>query len=164
MGARAPQAMDRPYPKRCRSGRGKDQAYMQHCDGRESVLCPGHLTRGLQKWRMVLKYEASKVRPHDGPEKQIYYFDTMLVTFAYAGPVIASIAFNVGGAAVATVCVYLYLHRDRFKRNKVFLIFTKPFHGLVKKIAITNLKKVETKKFTRERSEGKKKQRQTPEG
>ena len=69
----------------------------------------------------------------------------MLATFAYAGPVIASIAFNISGAAVATVCVYLYLHRERFKRKKVLLMLTKPFHGLVKRLAIAKLKKVETK-------------------
>lgn len=69
----------------------------------------------------------------------------MLANFAYAGPVIASIAFNIGGAAVATACVYLYLHRERFKRKKVLLMLTKPFHGLVKRIAIAKLKKVEAK-------------------
>ena len=74
----------------------------------------------------------------------------MVLNFAYAGPVIASIALNVGGSIIATACVYIYLHRDRLKSKKALLMLnlTKPLHGIVKKIAISKIKKNKAKSPT----------------
>ena len=72
-----------------------------------------------------------------------------MVTFGYAGPVIASIAFNVAGSAVATLCVYLYLHRDRFKGRRNLMALSRPLHGLITKIAKGKLDKIEKKRIDR---------------
>ena len=64
-----------------------------------------------------------------------------LYTFGYAGPIIATIAFNSLGALIATICVYIYLNRKKFKKNKILTFITKPFHGIISKIATKNLEK-----------------------
>ena len=72
-----------------------------------------------------------------------------MVTFRYAVPLIASIAFNEAGSAVATLYVYLYLHRDRFKGHRKLMALSKPLHGLIAKIAKVKLVKIEKKKLER---------------
>ena len=64
-----------------------------------------------------------------------------LNTFGYAGPIIATIAINSVGALIATICVYIYLNRKKFKRNKILNFITRPFHGIISKIAKKNLEK-----------------------
>ena len=81
-----------------------------------------------------------------------------MVTFAYAGPVIASIAFNAFGSALATICVYLYLHRDRLKVHRKLMALSKPFHKLIVKIAKGRIAKIKKKKLG---NEGKAYQRPT---
>jgi len=61
--------------------------------------------------------------------------------FAYAGPVLTTIAFNGIAAIVATICVYIYLNREKLKRRKFLSKITRPLHKPIKSIALKNLAK-----------------------
>jgi hypothetical protein len=65
----------------------------------------------------------------------------MNLFFGYAGPVLAGIGFNLFLSLVSTVCVYIYLNRERLQGNKVLYKITKPIHRLISKTAKKNLKK-----------------------
>ena len=64
----------------------------------------------------------------------------------YAGPVLATIAFNGIAALIATICVYIYLNRAKLKRKKFLSKITKPLHNKIKAIALKNLAKKKNKK------------------
>lgn len=64
----------------------------------------------------------------------------------YAGPVLATIAFNGIAALIATICVYIYLNRAKLKRKKILSRITKPLHNPIKSIALKNLAKKKNKK------------------
>ncbi len=64
-----------------------------------------------------------------------------ILMFGYAGPIIATIAFNAIGALVVTICVYIYLNRNTLKRNSFLYHLTKPLHGFIRKTAKNKLKK-----------------------
>ena len=64
-----------------------------------------------------------------------------LTTFAYAGPIVASIAINGLWAAIGVICVYFYLNKNRFKKYKLLNIITRPFHKTIKKIALKRISK-----------------------
>ena len=68
-----------------------------------------------------------------------------MVYFAYAGPIIASIAINGIWAAIGVACVYLYLNRKSLSRYKFLKILTKPFHKTIKKIALNRINKKKSK-------------------
>ena len=63
-----------------------------------------------------------------------------MLVFCYAGPVIASIAFNGLAAIVAAICVYIYLNRKTLKRNRFLSKLSSPLHGTIKKIAKKSLR------------------------
>ena len=63
------------------------------------------------------------------------------IVFAYAGPIVGAFVINATGALIATLCVYLYLNRQKFRKYKFLTIISKPFHGIIKKIAIKNIEK-----------------------
>ena len=63
------------------------------------------------------------------------------LVFAYAGPIVGAFVINLTGALIATICVYIYLNRQKFRKYKFISIITKPFHGIIKKIAIKNIEK-----------------------
>ena len=69
-----------------------------------------------------------------------------LYFFGYAGPVLATIAFNGIAALVATFCVYIYLNRAKLKRKKFLSKITRPLHRPIKSIALKNLAKKKNKK------------------
>ena len=66
--------------------------------------------------------------------------------FGYAGPVIAAISINGIGALIATICVYIYLNRAKFKRNKFLFKIFRPLINPIKSIAIRKLNKKNEKK------------------
>ena len=61
--------------------------------------------------------------------------------FAYAGPVVAVITWNALASAFAALCVYIFLRREKFKKKKWLVFITKPFHGIIKKIAQNKISK-----------------------
>ena len=63
------------------------------------------------------------------------------LNFAYAGPIIGAFVINAAGALIATIFVYIYLNRQKFKKYKTLSFMTRPFHGVIKKIAIKNIEK-----------------------
>ena len=63
--------------------------------------------------------------------------------FIYAGPVIGVIAWNATISLIGIICVYIFLHRNRFKKYKILNFLTKPFHNIIIKIA---KKRLEDKK------------------
>tara|TARA_B100000700_G_C14747945_1_gene716108 strand:+ start:339 stop:557 length:219 start_codon:yes stop_codon:yes gene_type:complete len=69
-----------------------------------------------------------------------------LYQLAYAGPVLASIAFNGVAAVFAAICVYIYLNRIKLKKNRFLNYITKPLHRPISQIAIRNLRKKEREK------------------
>tara|TARA_B100001989_G_scaffold58546_2_gene38956 strand:- start:6081 stop:6344 length:264 start_codon:yes stop_codon:yes gene_type:complete len=72
--------------------------------------------------------------------------DIKVYYFGYAGPVLATIAFNGIAALIATICVYIYLNRAKLKRKKFLSKITKPLHNKIKAIALKNLAKKKNKK------------------
>ena len=70
-----------------------------------------------------------------------------MLYFAYAGPIIASIAINSIWAAIGVACVYLYLNRDRLSKYKFLKIITKPLHKTIKGIALNRINKKKSKKY-----------------
>jgi len=69
-----------------------------------------------------------------------------MLTFAYAGPIIGVVAWNLTASLIGVICVYIFLHRDKFKKYKFVRIITKPLHGIIKKIALKRLSKKNTNK------------------
>lgn len=69
-----------------------------------------------------------------------------MTVFAYAGPVLASLALNGIWAVVGTICVYGYLNRDRLGKKKWLRFATKPLHSLIKSIALSKLDQSSPKK------------------
>ncbi len=69
----------------------------------------------------------------------------MEITFAYAGPVIGIIAWNAAVSLIGIICVYIFLHRERFKKYKLLKFVTKPFHKIIITIAKTRLEKKDRK-------------------
>ena len=65
----------------------------------------------------------------------------MIAPFGYAGPIVASLAFNGIWAAVGAICIYLYLNRGKLSKNKLLYSLTKPFHRIIKKVAVRRLDK-----------------------
>tara|TARA_Y100001968_G_C18692474_1_gene407525 strand:+ start:228 stop:485 length:258 start_codon:yes stop_codon:yes gene_type:complete len=63
------------------------------------------------------------------------------LNFAYAGPIVGAFVINATGALIATICVYIYINRQKFRKYKFLSIITRPFHGIIKKIAIKNIEK-----------------------
>ena len=61
------------------------------------------------------------------------------------GPVIGIVAWNVVGSLIAIICVYIFLHKERFKRYKLLTFITKPFHKTIVRIAKKRLRKKEKK-------------------
>mgnify|MGYP001163469268 CR=1 FL=1 len=61
------------------------------------------------------------------------------------GPVIGVVAWNVVGSLIAIICVYIFLHKDKFKRYKLLLFITKPLHKTIVRIAEKRLKKKRNK-------------------
>jgi hypothetical protein len=59
--------------------------------------------------------------------------------FAYAGPVMGVIAWNAIGSLIGVVCIYAFLNKEKFKRNKFIYKITKPFHKIIKRIARNRL-------------------------
>jgi len=66
--------------------------------------------------------------------------------FAYAGPVLASLALNGIWAVLGTICVYGYLNRERLGKKRWLRLATKPLHATIKKIATSKLNNSSTKK------------------
>ena len=64
-----------------------------------------------------------------------------MLFFGYAGPVIASIAINGIGALIAAICVYIYLNRTKFKKNRFLYGIFKPLIKPIKSVALRSLKK-----------------------
>ena len=69
-----------------------------------------------------------------------------MILFGYAGPVIATVAINGIGALIATICVYIYLNRTKFKKNKILLKIFKPLINPIKSIALKKINKRNAKK------------------
>ena len=69
-----------------------------------------------------------------------------MIFFGYAGPVIATVAINGIGALIATICVYIYLNRTKFKKNKILLTIFRPLINLIKSVAIKKINKRNAKK------------------
>lgn len=69
----------------------------------------------------------------------------MNLYFAYAGPVLAGIGLNILLSIFSTACVYIFLNREKLKRNKVLYKLTRPTHNLIARIAQVNLKKARKK-------------------
>ena len=61
------------------------------------------------------------------------------------GPVIGVVAWNVVGSLIAIICVYIFLHKEKFKRYKLLLFITKPLHKTIVRIAEKRLKKKRNK-------------------
>jgi len=61
-------------------------------------------------------------------------------SFAYAGPVIGVIAWNAAISLIGIICVYIFLHRERFKKYKLLNFISKPFHKIIIQIAQKRLK------------------------
>jgi len=57
------------------------------------------------------------------------------------GPVIGVVAWNVIGSLIAIICVYIFLHKERFKRYKLLTFITKPLHKSIVRIAEKRLRK-----------------------
>tara|TARA_B100000524_G_scaffold343086_2_gene238803 strand:+ start:1242 stop:1430 length:189 start_codon:yes stop_codon:yes gene_type:complete len=57
------------------------------------------------------------------------------------GPVIGVVAWNVAGSLIAIICVYIFLHKEKFKRYKLLSFITKPLHKTIVRIAEKRLKK-----------------------
>ena len=55
------------------------------------------------------------------------------------GPVLGVVAWNAIGSLLAVICVYIFLHKEKFKKYKILVIVTKPFHRIIKKIATKKL-------------------------
>ena len=70
----------------------------------------------------------------------------MYSLFAYAGPVIGVIAWNAIGSLIAMVCVYAFLNRKKLKKYRFLNFITKPFHGLIEKIARKTINEKKLKK------------------
>ena len=51
------------------------------------------------------------------------------------------VAWNTIGSLIAIICVYIFLHRDKLRKNKFLYFLTKPLHKTIKKIANKRLKK-----------------------
>jgi len=66
--------------------------------------------------------------------------------FAYAGPILASLALNGFWAVLGTICVYAYLNRERLGKKRWLRAVTKPLHTTIKKIATSKLENSPTKK------------------
>ena len=67
-------------------------------------------------------------------------------TFAYVGPVIGVIAWNATISLIGVLCVYLYLHRDKLRKYRIIVFLTKPFHKIIKNIALKRLSKGKSNK------------------
>ena len=69
------------------------------------------------------------------------YFLNLNLIFGYAGPIIGAFVINAAGALISTIFVYIYLNRQKFKKYKILSFITRPFYGIIKRIAIKNIEK-----------------------
>jgi hypothetical protein len=60
---------------------------------------------------------------------------------AYAGPIVGALLLNSLSAIFTALCVYIYLNRSRLSNSKVIFILSRPFHGIVKRVARSAINK-----------------------
>ena len=65
----------------------------------------------------------------------------MIYMFGYMGPVLGIVTWNTISSLIAILCVYIFLHREKLKKNKILFLLTKPLHGLIKRVANKRLSK-----------------------
>lgn len=63
------------------------------------------------------------------------------------GPVIGVVAWNAIGSLIAIICVYIFLHKDKLKKYRIIAFITKPFHKIIKKVAINKLNNQKKKRY-----------------
>ena len=68
------------------------------------------------------------------------------IYIGYAGPLLGALAFNGIWAVIAALSVYIYTNRKYLAKNKFLLGATRPFHGLIIRIAQKELKKGKNQK------------------
>ena len=61
------------------------------------------------------------------------------------GPVMGIVAWNTIGSLIAIICVYIFLNREKLKRNKILFTITKPLHKPIKNIANKRLSRKKNK-------------------
>ena len=66
--------------------------------------------------------------------------------FGYVGPIMGSILITSAWSLIGVICVFIYLHRERLRKYKLFYFLTSFLHKPIKKIALKKIKNNERKK------------------